>query len=110
MSEPSIELRGLEARDIDAVLTIQSAAPEAAQWQHEAYEAILNGGPERLILAECSTTLVGFASYRVVASEAELLNLAVLPAFPRDAAACSLDPEFSDFIISVLVEQRQWPL
>jgi [ribosomal protein S18]-alanine N-acetyltransferase len=83
MSEPLIELRGLEARDIDAVLTIQSAAPEAAQWKREAYEAILNGDPERLIVAECSARLVGFASYRVIVQETELLNLAVLPAFRR---------------------------
>lgn len=83
MNEQSIELRGLEARDIDAVLAIQSAAPGAAQWKREAYEAILNGGSERLIVAECSATLVGFASYRVIAPEAELLNLAIIPAFRR---------------------------
>jgi ribosomal-protein-alanine N-acetyltransferase len=81
MSEPPIELRGLEARDIGAVLSIQSAALEAAQWKREAYEAILNGGSERLIVAERSPTLLGFAGYRVIAPEAELLNLAVLPQF-----------------------------
>ena len=52
------------------MLTIQSEAPEAAQWKREAYEAILKGGPDRLILAERTPTLVGFAIYRVIAPEA----------------------------------------
>jgi [ribosomal protein S18]-alanine N-acetyltransferase len=110
MSEPSIELRGLEARDIDGVLTIQSAAPEAAQWKRAAYAAILNGGPDRLILAERSPTLVGFASYRVIAPEAELLNLAVLRAFRRRGIGARLLQEViraarecgvSDFFLEV---------
>ena len=83
ISKPTIELRGLEPRDIDAVLAIQSAVPEAAQWKREAYEAMLQVGADRMILAELPSTLVGFVGYRIIAPEAELLSLAVLPAFRR---------------------------
>jgi ribosomal-protein-alanine N-acetyltransferase len=110
MSKTLVELRGLEARDIASVLSIQSAAPEAAQWKREAYEAILNCGPERLIVAECSARLVGFASYRVIVPECELLNLAVLPAFRRKGIGARLLQEViraarkggvSDFFLEV---------
>jgi [ribosomal protein S18]-alanine N-acetyltransferase len=110
MNNILVELRGLEARDINSVLSIQSAAPEAAQWKREAYEAILNGGPERLIVAEHITALVGFASYRVIAPECELLNLAVLPAFRRQGIGARLLQEViraarncgvSDFFLEV---------
>ena len=87
---PEIALRGLEARDIDVVLAIQSAAPEAAQWKRDSYEAIVNGGLNRLILAERSSTPLGFASYRVIEAEAELLNLAVAPDFRRQGIGARL--------------------
>lgn len=116
MNEPSVHLRGLQARDVDAVLAVQSAAPEAAQWKREAFEAILQGGSERLILAERTPAIVGFASYRVIAPEAEILNIAVLPAFRRQGFGARLlqevmriarDCGVSDMFLEVREDNRE---
>ena len=65
---------------VDAVLAIQEVSPEAAAWNREAYEEMLAGsGPNCCLIAVRGGTAVGFACFRVVEREAELLNLAVLP-------------------------------
>ena len=79
------------ASDVDAVLAIQAESPGAAQWNREAYEAISTGSSiNRCLIAEREQRPVGFATFRVVAPEAELLNLAVLPAFRRMGIGASL--------------------
>ena len=84
-----IAIRRLTAADIDAVLAIEAAAPEAAAWSRQAYETIL-GDPARGICllavnddARREQITVGFVCFRVIGPEAELLNLAVLPPFRR---------------------------
>ena len=83
-------LRALAFDDIDAVLVIQSASPEAAAWTRDSYEAICGGGPNRCIVAvrdEEPRAVVAFGCFRVLAPEAELLNLAVLPETRRQGVA-----------------------
>jgi len=75
-----IEIRQITAGDVDAVLAIQAASPEAAAWRRPDYEAILAGfTPYRCLIAALRGETTGFACFRVVGPEAELLNLAVLP-------------------------------
>lgn len=79
-----IPIRPMIASDVDAVLAIQAESPGAAQWNRAAYDEISAGsGLNRCLIADRNQTPVGFATFRVVAPEAELLNLAVLPAFRR---------------------------
>lgn len=77
-------IRPLAANDVEVVLAIEAASPEAAAWNRQAYEEILSGASHTCCLvAEAEQNTVGFVSFRVVEREAELLNLAVLPAFRR---------------------------
>ena len=70
----SIEVRSGRLADLAAVAAIQSAAPEAAQWDPHDYLA------HDLLVAESAGSIAGFAvARRVAPGESELLNLAVAP-------------------------------
>jgi len=75
-----IRIRVFEAADLDPILAITAASPEAAPWSRQAYEAILRD-PQRgcCYVAEQEGLAVGFICFRVAADEAEVLNLAVQP-------------------------------
>ena len=68
--------------DLAAVAHIQAQAPEAADWRVEDYLAY------QLDVAEIAGNLVGFLVTRhLVAGEAEVLNLAIAPAYRRQGIA-----------------------
>jgi len=71
-------LRPLRADDIPAVRALVAASPGAAQWSLEAYAQLLEGPARALVLSEGSR-IIGSIALRVIADEAEILNLAVLP-------------------------------
>ena len=86
-----IRIRPVAAADLDAVLAIQAASPEAAAWNRQTYDTILADAAQTLCrIAEIEDTPVGFAAFRVVGDEAELLNLAVLPTRRRSGIATQL--------------------
>ncbi len=86
-----IQIRRLHPEDVEAVLAITAESPEAAGWNRRAYEDILvNPDRGRCLVAEQEGLLVGFACFRVMGSEAELLNLAVLPSLRRQGAGSLL--------------------
>jgi tRNA threonylcarbamoyl adenosine modification protein YeaZ len=86
---PNATVRKFQPQDADAVQEITKRAPEAAQWSPEAY-ATLNDGEHSAWVAEAGATLCGFFIARVVADEAEVLNLAVDPAKRRTGIAHAL--------------------
>ena len=69
-------IRFLEPRDIPGILRIQDSSREAAQWSQSAYENLGQAGQAAWV-AEHEAHLVGFLVARVMASEMEILNLAV---------------------------------
>ena len=69
-------IRAASERDLPAIAEIQSAAPEASQWNPRDYLTY------ECRVAEEETGVVGFLVARPVA-EREILNLAVLPAARR---------------------------
>ncbi|MGC9952061.1 MAG: ribosomal protein S18-alanine N-acetyltransferase [Bryobacteraceae bacterium] len=72
----SIEIRPGGEGDLGAIVQIQTASPEASQWDVREYLAY------DLTVAVCDGRVAGFAVARSVAQdESELLNLAVDPAF-----------------------------
>ncbi len=78
-----MHVRAGKAADAAAVARIQAACPEASQW------AWANDYP--LLIAETRRAIAGFLIWRVTApDEAEILNLAVDPAFRRRGAAQAL--------------------
>jgi ribosomal-protein-alanine N-acetyltransferase len=68
--------------DLPFIRAIQAASLSAAQW---------DPADDNLIVAVSGTTVVGFLLWRAVATdEAEILNLAVQPAFRRRGIALEL--------------------
>jgi ribosomal protein S18 acetylase RimI-like enzyme len=102
-----ISIRPAEPADSDAILRIQAASPEAAQWAAEAYRGVdcLVAVPSRTSFslslqagqAEACPTL-GFIAFRQTSpgatdAEWEILNLAVGPAWRRRGIARRLIEE-----------------
>ena len=81
----TILVRPGSARDFPAVTRIQRRCPETAQWPMGDYA----GFP--ILIALLDETPAGFCSWRQsTPGEAELLNLAVDPAFRRQGVASAL--------------------
>lgn len=78
-------VRELEPRDVDAVVAIQAASPEIAQWSRLDYERVEAGEmvgwvAERIAGGESfEPAVVGFVVARNIPPEVEILNIAVLP-------------------------------
>lgn len=77
-----MNLRPLEQRDVEAVLAIQSACPEIAQWTMWDYSRVAQGEMSGWV-AEVSDDVAGFLVARRVATDIEILNLAVRPELRR---------------------------
>ncbi len=77
-----VKLRPLAPDDLDAVLEIQRASPDAARWRREDYAPVFAGEMEGWG-AVGETGLAGFLVARRVADELEVMNLAVTPAARR---------------------------
>jgi [ribosomal protein S18]-alanine N-acetyltransferase len=67
----------MEARDVPAVMSIQSACPEIAQWTARDYARVAEGDIAGWVAEEHE--LAGFVVARRVASDLEILNFAVRP-------------------------------
>ena len=84
-----LNLRALEARDIDAILALQLAAPEIAQWTLWDYNRVAAGEMAGWV-AEHKEQLVGFLVARQIVSDVEILNFAVVPDFRRQGIGAAL--------------------
>jgi len=84
-AKSAIEVRPGSERDFAAVTGIQQRSPEAAQWPLGDYAGF------SLLVALIDSTVAGFCFWRWTApGEAELLNIAVDPAFRRRGVASAL--------------------
>jgi ribosomal-protein-alanine N-acetyltransferase len=93
-------IRRLELRDVDAVLSIQSACREIAQWTNQDYvciasgqDAARNAGPDASsigLVAERAPDVMGFLMARQIAGDLEILNLAVHPGIRREGVGTAL--------------------
>ena len=73
-------IRLLETHDVAAILAIQSASPEIAQWTASDYARVARGEIAGWIAGEDETaTITGFLVARQIAGDLEILNLAVRP-------------------------------
>lgn len=79
------EIRRATPQDLSAVLTIQQASPEAAQWTASQHQGSLTW------VAIQQDTVAGFLSaLAATPEEVEILNLAVSPTFRRQGIAAHL--------------------
>jgi ribosomal-protein-alanine N-acetyltransferase len=86
---PAIQVRTATEPDYPAIARIQQASPEAAQWpvgDYSGFRVLL-----ATLLTEPGQAPVGFCAWRQSSpEEAELLNLAVDPAWRRRGVASAL--------------------
>jgi ribosomal-protein-alanine acetyltransferase len=68
----------MEDRDIEAVLAIQAACPEIAQWTAWDYDRVASGEMAGWV-GEEESGIVGFLVARRIVNEIEILNFAVSP-------------------------------
>jgi len=85
----AVTLRLLRPADLEAVLAVQQASPEAAQWRPEDYTRVFAGELTGWA-AEGAAGLVGFVVGRQAADEFELMNLAVAPEARRSGTGSRL--------------------
>jgi ribosomal-protein-alanine N-acetyltransferase len=78
----------MEARDVPAVVSLQSACPEIARWTARDYARVAEGDMAGWIAEEHE--LAGFIVARRVASDLEILNLAVRPEARRRGIGAAL--------------------
>jgi len=84
-----LNIRPLESRDIEAILAIQSACPEIAQWMMPDYARVA-GGEMAGWVCEGEADIRGFLVARPSGSDIEILNLAVRPEARRLGIGASL--------------------
>lgn len=77
-AERNLKLRPMAASDADGVVSIQVASPEIAQWAAHDYAKLSSAGMMAWV-AEVEGVVAGFLVARRIASELEILNLAVRP-------------------------------
>jgi [ribosomal protein S18]-alanine N-acetyltransferase len=82
--EGVIQIREMQPGDIDVILPIQQSSFDATPWDRKAYEEMEETlSFNRCIVAMWNAEVAGFASYRVIQDDAELLNIAVSPSRRR---------------------------
>lgn len=83
-------VRALQDIDLEAVLAIAQDSPEAANWSRESYLELLRESGALGLVWEDSGAVAGFLIGRVVADQAELLNLAIQENRRRRGGATAL--------------------
>ncbi len=84
-----LNIRSLESRDIEAILAIQSACPEIAQWTISDYARVARGEMAGWVCQE-EADIRGFLVARPSGNDIEILNLAVRPDARRLGIGVSL--------------------
>jgi [ribosomal protein S18]-alanine N-acetyltransferase len=83
-------VRTFTISDLDAVLRLEAATPEAPHWSRTAYEAFLPEDRKRIFIAADSNRLLGFVAAQLVADICELQSIVVSPAARRTGVATAL--------------------
>lgn len=88
----AFKIRDFLPSDIDAISGILRTSAEAAQWPPESYPKLANSPGGLLLISqfEPSGQTIAFLAARIAADQAEILNIAVLPAFRRKHIASAL--------------------
>lgn len=84
-----MNIRPLESRDIEAILAIQFACPEIAQWRVSDYARVACGEMAGWV-CQGDADIRGFLVARPSGSDIEILNLAVRPDARRLGTGTSL--------------------
>jgi ribosomal-protein-alanine N-acetyltransferase len=91
-----LNIRAMEARDIDAILAIQAASPEIAHWTLWDYNRVARGEMVGWV-AEEKEEIIGFLVGRQIVSDVEILNFAVAPDWRHQGVGKALLREAIDW-------------
>jgi ribosomal-protein-alanine N-acetyltransferase len=83
-------VREFRPEDADAVMAIAAQTPEAANWSKESYVKFACEACSLALVLEADGQIGGFLLGRLVADQAELLNLAVVAEQRRQGAGTAL--------------------
>jgi ribosomal-protein-alanine N-acetyltransferase len=83
-----LSIRGMEARDVPAVMSIQSACPQIARWTVPDYARVAQGDMAGWVAQRHE--LAGFIVARRVGGDLEILNFAVRPEARRRGIGAAL--------------------
>jgi [ribosomal protein S18]-alanine N-acetyltransferase len=108
----SPQIKPGQIEDIPYLAAILEQSPEAATWSAKALAEIISSHTSHFLLARQGKEIVGFIAGRRVGSEAEVLNLTVLPQFRRHHIGKSLVQQLLQLfagqgISEVFLEVRQ---
>jgi ribosomal-protein-alanine acetyltransferase len=84
-----LKVRPFQPGDSEAVSEICRHSPQAAQWPKESYDQAHSSG-QIVLIAEINGRICGFLLARVIADEAEILNMAVDTAYRRKRTGSAL--------------------
>src|SRR5271156_5886700 len=84
-----LTIRPLESRDVEAILAIQAACPEIAQWTAWDYDRVARGAMAGWT-AEADSKAVGLIGAPRVVNEIEILTFAVGPGEQRHGIGAAL--------------------
>jgi ribosomal-protein-alanine N-acetyltransferase len=89
-----MRIRSATDDDLEAIVSIQSKTPQAAQWTEADYANLADNPLGLILVAELDMvappTMVGFAAFHRLLDEAELRNMAVAPAHQRQGVGRAL--------------------
>ncbi len=87
--------------DAPAVAQLTAASPEAAQWSQQSYAQLQDSGYAGWVAVSSDASVSGFIITRIVATEGEILNLAVAPPLRRaGVAAALLESVLANFLLA----------
>lgn len=91
-----VAIRRAAPADLDALMRLADATPEAPHWDRTAYEAFLPepkplpAPPTLLLIAHTGKEIAGFAAARVTVDVCELESIIVAPSFRRSGLGARL--------------------
>ncbi len=89
-----MKIRQFSRDDLRSIVAIQDKCSEAARWLESDYSHLADGVGGMILVAELPTItparVVGFAAFRRLIDEAEMMNLAVDPTYRRRGIGRSL--------------------
>jgi [ribosomal protein S18]-alanine N-acetyltransferase len=77
------KIRLAQALDLRAVFEILAQSPEAASWSSAGLQSVFEQNADYFLVASEGFEILGFVAGRALIDEAEILNLAVAPAYRR---------------------------
>lgn len=100
----AVQVRPLCPADVEAVVAIQGACPEIAQWTTWDYDRVARGEMAGWVAKE-ENAVTGFLVARRVAADLEILNIAVRPDSRRRGIGAALLRATLDWGRSFLAEK-----